>query len=116
MKICCYGSLKQGFWNHRRFNLGGFFVGKDEVENVALYLTTAPYPFAVEESGADVEVEVYDVPANVFASINWMEVSAGYYRKDLMTAYGPASIWLVKEPPHGAQKFEGKSWNGECLP
>jgi len=108
-RIACYGSLKKGFWNHSRFG-NMTFVRNYTINGVQLYLSYAPYPFAIQNGGS-VDVEIYDVDEKLYDMLDMMETGAGYHAVTI----GDAVIWVYDNPPTGSKKFEGTNWKGEHL-
>jgi gamma-glutamylcyclotransferase (GGCT)/AIG2-like uncharacterized protein YtfP len=66
-----YGTLKKSGSNHHVLT-GCRFVGQCQLPQVTLY-DTGPYPGAKLRPSEGVDVEIYDVPAEVFARLDELE-------------------------------------------
>lgn len=80
-KIAVYGSLKKGFYNHNRFNMGEP-IARGKIRGAMFLMYSYPHLYrsgfcdkGLERSH---EVEVYDVDDDTYNAIKRMEISAGY--------------------------------------
>ena len=84
--MALYGSLRNGLYNNRRFDLQNKseFLGTTKVEGYALY-SLGPYPgiYPSENSSVIVEVRKFSgkQQLEVAKSIDYMELFGGYHRE-----------------------------------
>jgi len=80
MKLATYGSLKEGFYNHKRW-LGDAKPIATSRTRGGMYLISKAYPMLVKTGGPQHihDVEIYDVDDTTFEQIYFMETGAGYY-------------------------------------
>lgn len=116
MLVACYGSLKEGFYNHRVLGEDAEFLGKSLVQGVMYWNGSYPKLYkpytpveeygdrpanllAIEHKNArDHELEIYRVSEKAFDHINAMELGAGYVAEEIETEWGPATIyWMPHE-------------------
>lgn len=125
MLIACYGSLKEGHYNHDALGALAKFLGTTKVNGVMYSNGSYPKLYKVNSDMADLatflpnekneirdgkvfpftdsearehKVEVYDVSDQAFRAINNMELGAGYEGEELVTEYGVATIyWMPHE-------------------
>ena len=80
-KIAVYGSLKQGAYNHSRFDIGKP-VGYGTVVGAMYLMASYPHLFREGVKPTDLErtheVEIYEIEDDVYESIYYMELGAGY--------------------------------------
>ena len=98
VKIAVYGTLKKGFYNHKRFRLDeyGTFLGFDTIFGYDMY-DLGMYPIVVKSVSGEIKVEVYDVSTDMVATLDRMERGAGYYPTYVSTKFGHAIIWKCDE-------------------
>jgi len=78
--ITVYGSLKNEKYNHYLLN-GCKLIGVVTVKGT-LYLVGS-YPALLSEGDNEYEAEVYEVPDDVHARVNEMEVGSGYIEVEI---------------------------------
>ena len=93
-EILVYGSLKQGYWNHERFNLDANYRWKGVVYGFKL-MDLGPYPGAVYGTSTDgIICERYEVDDETFRFLDLMERGAGY----LPEPVDGATLWVYQHP------------------
>lgn len=113
MLVAAYGSLKEGFYNHRVLGEDAKFLGKSTVRGVMYWNGSYPKLYHFDQHGEDDEknacnfcynlardheLEVYDVREKPHAQyIQYMELGAGYIEEEIDTEWGPAKIYYM---PH----------------
>lgn len=94
MLIGVYGSLKKGKHNHPMLGVATF-KGGGKVKGRMFSLGS--YPMLVEPAEGDeskeYQLEVYDVPTDVFDAVDNMELGAGYKRVQVDTEFGSATVY-----------------------
>lgn len=91
--ILVYGSLKRGFWNHERFQLGEpTWTGP--VKGFRL-IDLGAYPGAVASEDSSSICERYEVSDDLFRMMDRMERGAGYRAIELP---GGDNIWVYQYP------------------
>jgi len=86
-KIAVYGTLRQGYGNHRYHIGGAKFLGEGHTLPDYRMLTVG-FPFAVpveEGTGHRLLVEVYEVDEEQEARVDALEGYPGWYSKDEIT-------------------------------
>lgn len=122
--VACYGSLKQGFYNHYMLGDDKEFKGTLKLRGV-MYLcgsyprlynwacnwekTDKPHPDVeghhactpfCENLERSHEIEVYEVNHDAYIAIKYMELGAGYVEEDIDTEWGVAKIYYSKPEAH----------------
>jgi gamma-glutamylcyclotransferase (GGCT)/AIG2-like uncharacterized protein YtfP len=136
VRMFVYGSLKPGFYNFERryyppnsftpvrFGDAAKYVADDRVDGLTL-VTLGMYPGAVpgDKRGASfITGMVMDVPTDLAASIDAMEIGAGYSAGRFKTQLGYNVIVYLYENQYGMKlNHIGPSWtldhqNGGALP
>ena len=100
--IAVYGTLRKGDYNHRYLR-GHDPVSIERVQGFEMYNLGGAYPY-VARGGDDITVEVYDVPADVFARISGMETGAGYETCKVKTVPGLADMFYFDEKRHASMQ------------
>lgn len=112
MKVFVYGTLKRGFFNHRRMEVNkGKFLGEAVVPGYTMYsLLFYPIIVPTPQSKNTVTGEIYDVDIKAYASIKKMELSSGY-REVNLTINGQAYKAFVQDkPPFNAKEIKDGIW------
>lgn len=109
-RVAVYGTLKQGFGNHRLIDAEP--VEHGVVRGHRLYESGIPFLVEDKTSDYDVVVEVYDVDADTLESLDWLEGHPSFYcRKelDIILADGDVtSAWVYQYPhPSGEENTTG---------
>lgn len=117
--VAVYGSLKQGFYNHRLLN-NAPLVAVGKVPGFAMY-SMGLYPMAVRKKGS-IQVEVYAVDSATFQQLDRLEGYPNFYDRNQVvvnqadTAKGPQlqlTAWLYfGEPQQVADlpRVRGGNW------
>ena len=92
MLIAVYGSLREGRYNHPYFL--GDIERLDTMTVKGKLYSLGAYP-AITDGEDDVEIELYDVPTELYHSIRGMEIGAGYIEIDTPTIHGEAKLWMI---------------------
>lgn len=116
--IALYGSLRDGLYNSRRFNLqnGSEFLGITKVRGYALY-SLGPYPgvYPSEDSYVIAEVRRFSgkEQLEVAKSIDYMELFGGYHREYVDLGIGEQKfrgfIYVYDEKPE-SERIEHGDW------
>lgn len=116
--MALYGSLRDGLYNSRRFDLQNKseFVGTTSVKGYALY-SLGPYPGIYPEEGSHVIAEVRRFSGKqqleVAKSIDYMELFGGYHREYVDLEIGEQKfrgfIYVYDEKPE-TEKIEHGDW------
>lgn len=97
-KIAVYGSLKQGFGNHRLLS-NSKFLGADVIPSGYTMYSLGGFPAIVEGGSNPLLVEVYEVDRNTLIQLDGLEGHPNWYcRKPLATKYGDAEVYVM--PAH----------------
>jgi len=108
IQIGTYGSLKEGFHNHRGLGENKEFVGKDKITGTMFLRYNYPHlylnsqnPQITKEKPTEHTLEVYKIDQEHFNVIDRMEKSSGYEQEKIKTIYGETIIWVNKDyfPP-----------------
>lgn len=103
-RVAFYGSLKEGYWNHSRFNLekdkrheNGVVTGS--MYRSGMYDAWFPYLFeqAIDDSINDREhvVEVYEIDDDKYDMIRRMEENSGYHESTVMVNGEECNIFFA---------------------
>lgn len=96
-KVAVYGSLKEGFGNHRLLTTSEK-VGEDWVDGWTMY-SLGGFPAIVEGDGS-IKVEIYEVDDETFSRLDRLEGYPSFYdRKKVETSEGAAWIYYHHTPP-----------------
>lgn len=85
MIIVSYGTLKKGFYNHKRCGMDQQeYLGEITIPNYKMY-NLGFYPTVVKSNDPKdtIFVEIYDVGDDVFEFINRMELNTGYHVEEV---------------------------------
>lgn len=107
--VAVYGTLKQGFGNHRLIQQDPIAIGK--VSGHRLYQSGIPFLVEDATSEYDVQVEVYEVDDEKLQSLDWLEGHPSCYcRKQLQveTEDDTITAWVYQYPhPVGVENTTG---------
>ncbi|MGI5993057.1 MAG: gamma-glutamylcyclotransferase family protein [Methanosarcina sp.] len=116
--IALYGSLRDGLYNSRRFNLQNRseLLGMTKIEGYALY-SMGPYPgvYPLEDSYVIAEVRRFSgkEQLDVAKSIDYMELFGGYHREYVDLGIGEQKfrgfIYVYDEKPE-SERIEHGDW------
>ena len=108
--VACYGSLKEGFYNHPALGADAKLMGYAKVSGVMYLCGSYPHLYHSDGSTEELEfgetpfaeslerqhvVEVYEINSDAFRSINNMELGAGYSAETLDTEWGAATVYIT---------------------
>ncbi|HII01473.1 TPA: gamma-glutamylcyclotransferase [Methanosarcinaceae archaeon] len=118
MIMALYGSLREGLYNSRRFDLPARseFLGTAWIKGYALY-SLGPYPAVYPSEGNSVLAEVRKFSGKqqleIAKSIDYMELFGGYHREYVSLEIGGqkvrAIVYVYDEKP-GTEKVENGDW------
>jgi len=115
MMVAVYGTLKRGCSNYSLLEHAEF-IGVDKLSAITLY-DLGPYPGAREEPSQGIDVEVFAVSVDQLELLDQLEgyfepaPKTGLYdRKQLLTHYGLAWVYLYNPPVDGYRKISSGSW------
>lgn len=116
--IALYGSLRNGLYNNRRFDLPNRseFLGTTRISGYALY-SLGPYPAVYPSENCSVVTEVRKFSGKqqleVAKSIDYMELFGGYHREYVDLEIGRQKIrgfiYVYDEKPE-TEKIEHGDW------
>ena len=80
-KVAFHGSLRRGFGNHTRFNIGEM-IGESTVRGAMFLFYSYPHLYlegvCEPEKYRDHKVEIYELDDETYSMIEGMEIGAGY--------------------------------------
>ena len=95
--VAVYGSLKQGYGNHRLLD-DSIFKGEEETKPEYTMYSMGGFPCITEGGDTSIHAEVYRVDTNVFSRLYMLEGYPSFYdRKQIDTQYGKAWIYLIRD-------------------
>ncbi|MHC1756189.1 MAG: gamma-glutamylcyclotransferase [Methanosarcina sp.] len=116
--MALYGSLRNGFYNNRRFDLQNTseFLGTTKIDGYSLY-SLGPYPAVYPSENGSVVAEVRRFSGKkqlkVAKSIDYMELFGGYHRKyvdlELTGKKLKGIIYVYDEKPE-TEKIQHGDW------
>lgn len=107
MKVAVYGTLRQGFYNHRLLE-NSKFLGKTKTEpRFTMY--GHGIPWIVDGGSTQIVVEVYEIDTETFKSLDFLEGFPVYYNRGLIdTEFGEA--WIYFRYIEGGFVVESGDW------
>jgi len=97
MLVAVYGSLKQGYGNHRLLETSEFKGGTQTKPEYTMY-SMGGFPCITEEGGTSIEIEVYEVEDSVFSRLDQLEGYPTFYnRKEIETEWGDAWVYYIND-------------------
>lgn len=117
-KVFVYGTLMQGYGNHRNYLSQSEFLGKGEITGYALYAVSS-FPGVVLEAGEKVKGEVYNVDDPTLKRLDSLEGEGSLYlRKQVevllngQLVQGWAYLW--NHETEGSEKitYDAQPWKG----
>ena len=112
MKVAVYGTLREGFGNHRLL-AGSEFIGKTKTEPIFTMYGSA-IPWIVAGGNTAITVEVYEVDEVTMRNLDRLEGYPYYYdRKEVSTEFGDAWIYFREEP--GKDEIPSGDWAQKVL-
>lgn len=93
MKVAVYGTLRQGFWNHKLLE-NSTFLGKTKTEpRFTMYGHGVPW--ITNTGSTEITVEVYEIDEETFQRLDFLEGYPSYYDRQLInTEFGEAWIYF----------------------
>ncbi len=109
-RVFVYGTLLEGCRNHH-WLMGARKLG-DHVTGACYTLyDLGPYPGVMAKGATAVVGEVYLVSAGILARLDVLEdYPREYTRERIDTPFGPAWIYLYRQPPPHARPLVGGDW------
>lgn len=105
--IGVYGTLKQGFNNHKRFLEDAEFIGKDIIKG-ELY-ETRRYPMLTTGKD-DIAIEIFKVDFKTFERLKEMEENAGYVTGTTITQIKKIHIQIWTVTKKQINKYKNSEW------
>lgn len=94
-KVFVYGSLKQGFGNHRLLE-GSKYLGEAVTKPEFTMYDLGAFPAITRGGSSEIHGEVYEVDDNVFQRLDALEGYPNFYdRMQIETPYGEAWVYFV---------------------
>lgn len=117
--LVVYGSLKKDKYNHYLIEKEEY-LGKMTLFGIMQSAGEYPYFFepivAEERKNAKIkssrrhEAEIYEVSEEVYQSIKEMELSSGYYEKEIRTEYGQGIVFMTQPELYSEKKKKIKKY------
>ena len=102
MKVFVYGTLKQGFGNHRLLS-DSKFLGIDVLQDHTL-IQTPGFPYMVESKGDKARGEVYEVDERIVRYLDALEGYPTHYQKKEVRTEGGREVFTYYLDP---EKWDG---------
>lgn len=97
-KVVVYGTLKQGFGNHRLL-ANSKYLGVHTIPDGYTMYSLGGFPAIVEGGDRPVVAEVYEVDRETLIRLDGLEGHPNWYcRKTIPTQYGEADVYVM--PKH----------------
>ena len=94
-KVFVYGSLKQGFGNHRLLE-SATFLGLDTTPPDYTMYSLGGFPGIIPKGNTPIQGEVYEVDQDQFERLDMLEGYPSFYNRKLIdTAHGDAWIYYL---------------------
>ena len=96
--VAVYGSLKQGFHNHRWLENAPLFGEAETPAKYTMY-DAGRFPYLLEEGNTPIKVELYEVNDLILEGLDRLEgVKSGHYKRSKVeTSLGEATIYVATE-------------------
>lgn len=110
-RVGVYGSLKQGFGNHRVMQqAGGKLVGEATMVGATMYSLGAFPGLILDNNTSPIHLEVYEVQD--MQPLDWLEGFPDFYnRRIVSTSLGDCWVYhLNNENPRHLTKVESGKW------
>jgi gamma-glutamylcyclotransferase (GGCT)/AIG2-like uncharacterized protein YtfP len=110
-KIACYGTLKQGHYNHKYFARHLTLISEQEIEGFQMF-NLGHYPCVVRTNNPEdkITVQLMDCDKQGFDKITEMELNAGYVIEKVMIGDTIANIFTFTNTPAHARRIETGNW------
>ena len=93
--VAVYGSLKQGFGNHR-FLVGSNYIGDTLTEARYTMYSLGGFPAVVPIGDTSIMIEVYDVDDETLRRLDMLEGHPDFYhRSDIETRFGTCIMYVL---------------------
>jgi len=98
-KVFVYGSLKEGYSNHRLLeDSGASFLGGYITPPEYTMVSCGGFPGVLEGGDTPITGEVYEISDNVFKRLDHLEGYPGFYdRKKITTEHGEAWMYIIND-------------------
>ena len=117
-KVFVYGTLMQGYGNHRNYLSQSEFLGKGEITGYALYAVSS-FPGIVPEHGEKVKGEVYVVDRDTLKGLDSLEGEGSLYLRkqvevlvDGQIVQAWTYIWNHETEGKDKIKYANLPWKG----
>ena len=108
MKVAVYGTLRQGFGNHRLLEHSKF-LGKTQTEPI-FNMHGHVVPWISNGGSTKITIEVYEIDEETLERLDWLEGYPSYYNRRLInTEFGEAWIYFIDNRSVGS-KIESGDW------
>lgn len=93
--VAVYGSLKQGFGNHRLLE-GSKLLGHTETRPEWTMYNLGAFPALMKGGNTQIFIEVYEVSDETFEDLDCLEGYPKFYTREVIdTKYGDAWIYFI---------------------
>lgn len=94
MRVAVYGTLRQGFGNHRLLEHSKF-LGKTKTDAI-FSMHGHIVPWISNGGDTQITVEVYEIDEQTLQSLDWLEGYPNYYDRQIInTEFGEAWIYFI---------------------
>lgn len=94
MRVAVYGTLRQGFGNHRLLEHSKF-LGKTKTDAI-FSMHGRIVPWISNGGDTQITVEVYEIDEQTLQSLDWLEGYPNYYDRQIInTEFGEAWIYFI---------------------
>lgn len=108
MRVAVYGTLRQGFGNHRLLENSNF-LGKTKTKPV-FNMHGHIVPWISNGGTTQITVEVYEIDEETLEKLDWLEGYPSYYNRQLIdTEFGEAWIYFIDHRSVG-NTIESGDW------
>jgi gamma-glutamylaminecyclotransferase len=94
VRVAVYGTLRQGFGNHRLLE-NSKFLGKTKTDAI-FSMHGHVVPWISNGGSTQITVEVYEIDEQTLQSLDWLEGYPSYYDRQIInTEFGEAWIYFI---------------------
>lgn len=93
-RIFVYGSLKQGFCNHRLLETSTFVTSTRTLSRVYEMISLGFYPAVYPGGVHAIEGELYEVDEKTLEQLDRLESNGYYYERELINLAGFEKAWM----------------------
>lgn len=91
-KVFVYGSLRQGYGNHRLLE-GSTFLGQRTTQPLFTMVNLGAFPAVLPDGDTPIVGELYEVDADTFDRLDWLEGYPNFYDRMLVDIEGDTA-WM----------------------